>query len=96
MRNFLDYYRVPSIREQLFVRTLFFLCIAVLLIFAVLYAIRAMRKTLRGEKSVEFSIIKGYFASYRWGVIGLGALCAIICVLLFVDQAMKLIRILFD
>ena len=96
MRNFLDCYIVPSIREQLLVRTLFFLCIAVILILAVLYAIRAKRKTFRGEKSVEFSIIKGYFANYRWGVIGLGALCAIIFVLLFVDQAMKLIRILFD
>ena len=80
MRSVIESDLVPNIQVQLLVRALFLLCVAVILIFAVLYAIRAMRKTLRAEKSVEFSIIKGYFASYRWGVIGLGALCAIIFV----------------
>jgi len=95
-KSIIDCEAVPSIQMQLLVRALFFLFVAVILIFTVLHAIRAKRNTLRGEKSVEFSIIKGYIASYRWGFIGLGALCAILFILLSVDQAMKLIRILFD
>jgi hypothetical protein len=96
MRSIIDCDLVPSIRIQLLVRALFFLFVAVILILAVLLAIRARRKTLRGEKSVEFSIIKEYIDSYRWGFIGLGALCAIISVLLFTDQAIKFFRIMLD
>jgi len=96
MRSVIESDLVPNIQVQLLVRALFLLCVAVILIFAVLYAIRAMQKALHGEKSVDFSIVKGYTSSYRWGFIGLGALCAILFILLFVDQMMKLIRILFD
>ena len=96
MNSIIDCNIMPSIRMQLLVRALLSLFIAVILILAVLYSIRVKRKTLRGEKSIDFSIIKGYISSYRCGVIGLGALGAILFILLSVDQAIKLIRILLD
>lgn len=81
----------PSIQMQYLVRALFFLFVAVILILAVIHAIRTKRNAMRKNKPVEFSIMKQFFASYQDGFVYLGALCAAISIFLVCDQMVHLI-----
>ena len=81
----------PSIQMQYLVRALFFLFVTVILILAIIHAIRTRRNAMRKNKPVEFSIMKQFFASYQDGFFYLGALCAAISIFLVCDQMVHLI-----
>ena len=51
-------------------------------------------KALRKENVVNFSMFSQFITSFQWGFIWFGALCAVIFIVLFVDQAIEFIRIM--
>ena len=94
MRSITNVVLAPSVQMQHLVSSLFLLLLACMIAFAVLHAIRMKRKALRKEKVVDFSILSQFFISYQWGFIWLGAICAVIFIVLSVVEAIELIRMM--
>lgn len=84
----------PSMQMQLLVSSLFLLLLACIFILVVLHAIRVKRKALRKENVVNFSMFSQFITSFQWGFIWFGAICAVVFTVLFVEQAIELIRIM--
>lgn len=80
---------------QYLVRFLFFLLVAFVLIAAAILAYRKRRKDLHKKQYVEFSMVKESYARYQWWAIDLCVISVLVFLFLAIDQAIKLIRILF-
>jgi hypothetical protein len=81
---------------QYLVRFLFFLLLDIVLIAAAVLAFRKRLKGMRKKPYVEFSMVKESHSRIQWWPAELFAIFALVCLLITVDQAIKLIRFLVN